>query len=84
VGAVENWSKLHEDMGQVAMDGDWHHRLEGRSGSQDGNVDDEDTPTTTCTSALDLAATCGWDDGTGCRDRRSHTGGVAHLVVTIF
>ena len=68
MGAVESQSKLHDNVGQVAIDGDWHHRLEGRSGSKNGNVNDEDMPMTSCASTMALATICGRDDGTGCRD----------------
>ncbi len=75
--------KLHNDVRQVAVDGDRHHRLEGRSGSQDRNVSDEDATTIRHPPARS-AMPVGWNDGAGSSHGRRNAGGVADLAIAIL
>jgi len=65
------------------MDGDRHHRLEGRSGSQDRNISDEDA-TTICPPPFRSASPVGWNDGAGSSHGRRDAGGFADLAIAIL
>ena len=69
------------------MDGNRHHRLEGRSGSQDRNVDDEDAtstryPATGCAAAK--AAIGGWENRAGRCNGQRHADGVADIASSML
>ena len=63
VRAVQGRPHLHNDVRQVTMDGDRHHRLE-RPGSQDRNISDEDATTIRHPPARS-ATPVGWKNGAG-------------------
>ncbi len=65
------------------MDGDRHQRLERRSGSQDGNVSNEDA-TTVRHPPAGSALPVGQNDGAGGGHGRRNAGGVADLAIAIL
>ena len=58
-------------MGEIALDGDGHCPLEGRTSCKDNNVGDKDDSATTSTAASTTAIHAGRAQ---CRDGRSDTG----------
>ncbi len=63
VGAVEVLSKLHNDMGQIALDGYWHGLLERTSSGQNCNVNNKDVIAMTASAAApgtSLWGKCTW------------------------
>ena len=65
------------------MDGDLHHRLEGRSSSKDRNVSNEDATTIRHPPARSTTPV-GWNDGAGSSHGRCNAGGVADLAIAIL
>jgi hypothetical protein len=60
VGAVEALAKLHNNMGQIALDGDWHGLLERASRGQDCSFHNKYVA---ATASAAVPGTSWWGDG---------------------
>ncbi len=75
---VQIWTKLQCNVGQVALDCDWHHPLEGASSGKTQNVDHKyDTIFTTASASR----WCRHKRRTRTGDGQNDTGAAARLVL---
>ena len=78
VGHVQIWTKLQHDVGQVALDRDWHHPLEGASSGKTRNVDHEHNAIST---TLLTSRWCRRRQCTRAGDGQDHAFSTARLVL---